>query len=104
LSDLATIDSLEVAPRPDVHVQVRRTTADGDAAYLEQLLLRRSRVNSMNRAAPALDGLRLCFLCGGSPGSDALAVVHVHEPSEQRSSVRPESPPLRVVTHRESLM
>ena len=60
--------------------------------------------NSMNRAAPALNGLRPCFLCGGSPGSDALAVVDVHEPSEQRSSVRPMGPPLRVVTHRESLM
>jgi len=57
----------------------------------------------MYLAAPALDGLRPCFLRGGSPGSDALAVVDVHEPSEQRSSVRPVGPPLRVVA-RESLM
>lgn len=74
------------------------------AADLEQLLRRRSRLNSMYLAAPALDGLRPCFLCGGSPGSDALAVVDVHEPSEQRSSVRPVGPPLKAVTHRESLM
>ena len=98
LSDLATLDSLEVAPlarrtRPRTKSHRRR-----DAAYLEQLLRRRGRVNSMNCAAPALDDLRPCFLRGGSPGSDALAVVDVHEPSEQRSSVRPVGPPLRVVT------
>ena len=57
----------------------------------------------MYLAAPALDGLRPCFLRGGSPGGDALAVVDVHEPSEQRSSVRLVGPPLRVVA-RESLM
>jgi hypothetical protein len=103
LSDLATLDSLEVAPparrtRPGTKSHRRR-----DAAYLEQLLRRRGRVNSMNCAAPAFNDLALCFLCGGSPGSDALAVVDVHEPSEQRSSVRPVGPPLRVVA-RESLM
>ena len=104
LSDLVSLDSLELAPWPDLHVQVRRAIAEGDATYLEQLLLRRSRVNSMNRAAPALDGLRPCFLRGGSPGSDALAAVDVHEPPKQRSSVRTVGPPLRVVAHRESLM
>jgi hypothetical protein len=75
-----------------------------EAAHLEKLLRRRSRVNSMNRAAPALDDLGSCFLRGGSPGRDALAVVDVHEPSEQRSSVRPVGPPLRAIAHRESLM
>jgi hypothetical protein len=37
-------------------------------------------------------------------GNDALAVVDVHEPSEQRSSVRPVGPSLRAVAPRESLM
>jgi hypothetical protein len=104
LRDLATLDSLELATWPDLRVQGRRTIADGDAAYLEQLLRRRSRVNSVYLAAPALDGLRPCFLRGGSPGGDALTVVDVHEPSEQRSSVRPVRPSLRAVAPRESLM
>src|SRR6266545_671581 len=71
---------------------------------LRSSVLRRGRGNPMNCAAPPLNGLRLCFVCGGSPGSEALAVVDVHEPSEQGSSVRPVGPPLRVFTHRESLM
>ncbi len=66
-------------------------------------VLRGRRVNSMNRATPAPDGLRPCFLCGSSPGSDTLAIVDVHEPSEQLLFVRPVGPPLSVVTHRESL-
>jgi hypothetical protein len=94
----------KLAPGRLRHVQVRRTIADGDAACLEQLLRRRSRVNSVYLAAPALDGLRPCFLRGGSPGGDALTVVDVHEPSEQRSSVRPVGPSLRAVAPRESLM
>ena len=40
-------------------------------ACLEQLLVRRSRVNSMHRAAPALDDLGLCFLCGGRCSASA---------------------------------
>jgi hypothetical protein len=104
LRDLATLDSLEVAlPAGDVTSRYEEPSPTVMPPISEQLLRRRSRVNSMYLAAPALDGLRPCFLRGGSPGSDALAVVDVHEPSEQRSSVRPVGPPLRVVA-RESRM